>query len=79
MYLKGTETNPVGTPDRVTWMARASVPVTEGSASIWYGMPSASAAATKRSNTIGLMFGPRAMTGPSPQTIFPCLPLSMPG
>ena len=52
-------------PPRVTWMARASVPVTDGSASSWYGMPSASAAATRRSNTTGLMFGPRAITGPA--------------
>ena len=66
-------------PPRVTWMARASVPVTEGSASSWYGMPSASAAATSRSNTTGLMLGPRAMTGPSPQVILPYLALSMPG
>ena len=34
-------------------MARASVPVTDGSASSWYGMPSDSAAATRRSNTTG--------------------------
>ena len=60
-------------------MERASVPVTPGSASIWYGRPSASAAATRRSNTAGLMLGPRAITGPSPQTIFPYFVLSMPG
>ena len=66
-------------PPRVTWMARASVPVTDGSASSWYGTPSASAAATRRSNTTGLMFGPRAMTGPAPQTILPYFVLSMPG
>lgn len=27
----------------------------------------------------GLMFGPRAMTGPAPQTILPYFVLSMPG
>ena len=66
-------------PPRAIWMARASVPVTPGSASIWYGRPSALAAATRRSNTSGLMLGPRAMTGPWPQTILPCFVGSMPG
>ena len=64
MERTGMPRRPQGTPDLLTWMAQASVPLAPAITSVWWGISSAAAAAASLSRSTGWKLGPMAMLGP---------------
>jgi len=69
-------TRAAATPERLSWIALASVPVPDGSAWNWYGIFLALAVFSMPAPTTGLMFGPRQRIGPPPIFTSPSFRLS---